>query len=227
VTTTDLRAEARRALCELPEAAGLALPAAASAWRARAASFLSSSRQLRALSDALASVDQARACECAAFAGEDRKLAVLCAGVVEALGGEAIIDLAAAPLPGGGGGPLESTASVAVQLCSHKTLLVATLGAARLPMMEGPLRARITEMWLVEMRHLAVLWPLASELVARLDAAAREGLVLMTEEPVRFDVVAVDLGLSPEPRLDEVLGDVLLPRLQAIGLGRISRAAAA
>jgi hypothetical protein len=225
VTTTDLRAEARRALCELPEASGLAL-VAASAWRARAASLLVSSRRIALLADCLAGIDQARARECAAFASEDRRQAVLCAGVVEALGAEAHIDLEAAPLPGGGGGPLEA-ASLAVQSCSHKTLLVASLGAARLPMMEGALRQRITDMWSVEMAHLAVLWPLAADLVAKLEPAGRDRLVLIADEPPRREIVAIDLGLAPEPRLDETLADVLLPRLQAIGLGRISRAAAA
>jgi hypothetical protein len=227
VTTTDLRAEARRAPCALPEVTPLVAAAAAASWRARAASFLVLAQRLRELADALADVDQARARECTSFASEDRRQAVLCAGVVEALGAEALIDLEAAPLPAGGGGSLEQAASLAAQLCSQKTLLVAQLGAARLPMMEGALRQRITEMWTIEMRHLALLWPVAADLVARLDAPARERLVLLADEPARVDVVAVDLGLSPAPRLEEVLNDVLLPRLRAIGLGRISRPAAA
>jgi hypothetical protein len=142
----------------------LAAPAI-STWRARMVNEYASSEVFEALSRQLAGADfgSELAAECAGFAREERRHGVLCAAVVEALGGEA-----KAPIPERPPYPAHADAPPRAAVlrnaihvcCMSETVAVALIGAERLEMPEGPLRALLTRIYADEVGHARFGWRL-------------------------------------------------------------------
>ncbi|MBI4955914.1 MAG: ferritin-like domain-containing protein [Myxococcales bacterium] len=174
----DLRAEARRLAPELP-----ALPQlramARETWRGRMVNEHSSAAVFEGLARQLgaAGLEPESVAACRAFADEERRHGVLCGAVVEALGGEARFEPRRDPaFPEHEDAPpaeaaLRNLLSIS---CLSETVAVALIGAERLEMPAGPLRALLTRIYADEVGHARFGWVLAPRLVAALDAAGRE-----------------------------------------------------
>lgn len=152
--------------------------AARETWRARmrnehgsAHVFASLAEQMRA-----AGFAQGEIAEVAAFAEEERKHGGLCGAVVEALGGEAIVDaLPIEPLPwhpdlSPEEGVLCNVLSIS---CLSETIAVALIGAERFEMPEGALRDLLTEIWADEVGHARFGWRLLSSRAEGLSVASK------------------------------------------------------
>ena len=176
----DLRSAARRALPDVSAHPRSLFAQAILTWRARMLNEYASSEVFAALSQQLrgAGFDPDWIAECASFAEEERRHGVLCASVVEALGGEA-----KAALPPRADFPLHADApprAAALRnlvhiCCMSETVAVALIGAERLDMPEGPLRDLLSTIYADEVGHARFGWRLleryASELTANERAA--------------------------------------------------------
>lgn len=173
----DLREPARRAMPAVEAPPGVVATARAT-WLGRMVNEHASSRVFDALAAQLADsgFSDEQVASCARFADEERTHGVLCGAVVEALGGDAV-----APLPDGAPfprhpdvapreGALRNVLSVC---CLSETVAVALIGAERLEMPQGELRALLERIWADEVGHARFGWKLVAEAVPALDAAAR------------------------------------------------------
>jgi hypothetical protein len=180
-TELDLRTPARAERLRLGEyASRLSAPAIAT-WRARMLNEYTSSEVFEALARELAGAGFATdiAEECAAFAEEERRHGVLCAVVVEGLGGEARVSTPARrAFPRHRDAPARARAlrSVIHVCCMSETVAVSLIGAERLQMPEGPLRELLTRIWADEVGHARFGWRLLETCASSLDGAERRAI---------------------------------------------------
>jgi len=176
----DLSEEARPHRPALPDIAHL-YAAARPTWSGRminehgsAAVFEGLAAQLRDLG-----APDADVAACAAFAGEERLHGVLCAAVVEALGGEAraLVD-EPAPLPRHlDVAPAEAALRNILSICClAETVAVSIIGAERLEMPDGPLRDLLGRILADEVGHARFGWRYLDRVAKDLDEGARARL---------------------------------------------------
>ncbi len=174
------------------------------------------------------------------FEAEERRHGVLCGSVVEALGGSARADVAAPrALPAHGGcSPLEGFLRNLLSVsCLSETVAVALIGAERLEMPEGSLRALLSRIWADEIGHARFGWRVAQELLPSLDEAMLTRLSLYLRVALRHlelhelahlplastpppEGVALGLCSGPDARtlLYRTIDEAILPQLSALGL---------
>lgn len=174
------------------------------------------------------------------FAIEERRHGVLCGAVVEALGGEAIAEVApgetyplhedVAPLEGA----LRNMLSIC---CLSETVAVALIGAERIEMPEGELRELLTRIWSDEVGHSRFGWRTLERLAPMLDAATRARLgdylevafVHLVEHELGHlplasrpppEGVAYGLCSGPDARVlfFDTVAQVIVPGLEAHGI---------
>jgi hypothetical protein len=245
----DLRAAARVRLPELPSLPALRTAAIAT-WRARmvneyqsGAVFAALARQAERLALASTWVEELRA-----FELEERRHGVLCGSVVEALGGEARVEVASQrALPEHGEvAPLEALARNVLSVsCLSETVAVALIGAERLEMPEGDLRELLTTIWADEVGHARLGWRLMHELGPTFDAATRTRLSLYLRVALRHlerhELAHLPLGSAPPPAgvalglcsgadarqlFYRTVAEAILPALDDLGLSASSAWAA-
>jgi hypothetical protein len=237
----DLREEARRRAPAVPSIPHLAA-SARQTWLGRMVNEYASSAVFEALGPQLEragfGADVAR--ECGGFAAEERRHGILCGAVVEALGGEARAEVSErAPFPehadaSAREGALRNVLSVA---CLSETVAVSLIGAERIEMPEGPLRALLTGIYADEIGHARFGWRLAAAELPKLtvDERRRLGRYLAAAfahleahelahlpaalEPPR-EGVALGLCSGADARLlfYETVDEVIVPRLESLGL---------
>ncbi len=175
--------------------------------------------------------------ECLIFAEEERQHGVLCGAVVEALGGEARGKLFEAPKF-----PLHEDAprragvlrNVISVCCMSETVAVALIGAERLEMPEGELRALLTRIWADEIGHARFGWRLLERVAPRLDDEERASIAryvpvalehLEAHElahlpdrvaPSGGERLGLCSGKDARVLLYETIEEVIVPRLRAL-----------
>ena len=181
----DLRAESRRHRPALPSLDGRArrmLDASARAtWHGRMVNEHGSAVVFEGLARQLARGGFAASeVKCAEqFAAEERRHGVLCGAVVEALGGEALADVAAPdefPLHDDVPAREAVVRNLLSVSCMSETVAVSLIGAEREEMPEGSLRDLLTTIWADEIGHARFGWRLVSEVAPTLDDEMRERL---------------------------------------------------
>lgn len=237
----DLTREARRLRPTL--AVDDTLRAAAIAtWRQRmlneygsAPVFTALAAQLEAAGAAAAEVDAV-----AAMAAEEHHHGMLCAAVVDALGGEAIGELPppeAMPAHDDVDRREAVTRNLLSVACLSETVAVALISAERHRMAPGPLRDIITRILADEVGHARLGWRWMARELPRFDAAARARLgrylaVAFAHFEARehamiplggdFGPAGELLGLCDggESRalFHDTVREVIVPRLEALGL---------
>jgi hypothetical protein len=181
VIVVDLREEARACAPNASDP-GLLREAAIETWRGRMVNEYGSSRVFTALAQQMERAGfftPKQIAECAKFAGEERKHGVLCGAVVESLGGVAAFELEdAPPLP-----EHEDTTPIVAVLrnamsvgCMSETVAVSLIGAERIEMPEGEIRALLTLIWADEIGHARFGWHLLARTLRDLSAREREDL---------------------------------------------------
>jgi hypothetical protein len=179
----------RSAVHALPRSATLAglseqhprlRPAAIATWRGRMVNEYGSARVFAGLAEHLAAASRpelrALAPEVREFAAEERRHGVLCASVVEALGGTAVASaLTQSAYPRHEQVPeteaiLRNVLSIC---CLSETVAVALIGAEREEMPDGPLRDLLTTIWADEIGHARFGWRVVPQLIEALDERAR------------------------------------------------------
>ena len=239
--TLDLRELARARMIDLSATPGAAV-AARETWRARMVNEHGSARVFEALAEQLAraGLAQTDVDACRSFAEEERLHGVLCGAVVASLGGEAIAPaLARTAMPlhaevGATEAVLRNVLSVA---CLAETVAVALIGAERLAMPEGPLRALLTQIYSDEIGHARFGWRLVTTRIPSLDQSARARLSAYLS--VAFasleahQLQHLPVGACPPPEgaalglcrgedgralFYDTVTEVIVPRLEALGL---------
>jgi hypothetical protein len=127
---------------------------------------------------AVAGVSEKIVAECRAFADEERNHGVLCGAVVEALGGEAVVEVT--PLEKypqhEDATPIEAAMRNLLSIsCLSETVAVALIGAERLEMPEGELKELLTKIYADECGHCNFGWRMLDEILPD-DAALKERL---------------------------------------------------
>jgi hypothetical protein len=174
----DLRAEARGCMPQLESPDELSRIAAVCTWQARMLNEYASSGVFESLAAQLhdAGFDGALSAECHGFAAEERRHGVLCGAVVEALGGEARGRLPAArpyPLHPRAPGRAAALRNVIHVCCMSETVAVALIGAERLEMPDGPLRALLSRIYADEVGHARFGWRLLEAVAGTLEDRER------------------------------------------------------
>ena len=170
----DLRAASRAAMPELGDAPRELLRDCVTTWRARMVNEYSSAVVFEGLAAQLEptfGADLAGAC--LGFAAEERRHGVLCGAVVEAAGGEAranALNHPAFPLHADAPPRAAALRNVIHVCCMSETVAVALIGAERLEMPEGSLRALLTRIWADEVGHARFGWRLLESVGAELTA---------------------------------------------------------
>ena len=190
----DLRQQARQ--CQ-PDLSGYPRELFASAigtWRARMHNEWTSHRVFEKLTSQLeaAGFNGGLQRECLAFADEERQHGVLCGAVVEALGGEARVALAApAAFPDHADAPPRAALlrNLIHVCCMSETVAVALIGAERLEMPDGSLRALLDRIYADEIGHARFGWRLLEEV--GLDITLEERTAIERYLPVAFEHLAV------------------------------------
>lgn len=237
----DLREQARRHMPVLPELPHLTASARAT-WRGRMINEYCSARVFEGLAQQIrdAGLEDELAEECAAFADEERMHGVLCGAVLEALGGEA-----RAPRPPldpfprhDDAAPLEALVRNLISVsCLSETVAVALIGAERLEMPSGPLRALLSRIYADEVGHARFGWRLIARLLPSLDGDVRRRLSAYLSQafahleahelahlPTSHEPPpeGVELGLcsgdSARGLLYDTVREVIVPGLEAAGL---------
>jgi hypothetical protein len=121
--------------------------------------------------------------------------------------------------------------------CMSETVAVSLIGAERLTMPEGDLRALLTRIWADEIGHARFGWLLVAELLPALGAETRARLnaylAVAFAHLERHELAHIPVGVRPPPE-GAALGlcsgadaralfyatveDVIVPRLEAFGL---------
>jgi len=238
MTAIDLRAPARLHAPALDAPSALR-EAAIATWHGRMINEYASSRVFTALAAQLdaAGFHEELGDECRMFAEEERRHGVLCGAVVEALGGEArgtLFEAPAFPLHEDAPPRAAALRNVISICCMSETVAVALIGAERLEMPEGELRALLTRIWADEIGHARFGWRLLERVAPSLDDAERAALAAYV--PVALaHLEAHELAHLPDrgaPRggeclglcsgkdarvlLYETIGEVIVPRLHAL-----------
>lgn len=243
MTVLDLRVEGRALRVDL--AAALDEPARVAAiaeWQGRMVNEHVSARVFAQLIPQLmrAGVDAKVQADVAAMIAQELAHARLCAGVVEALGGAAVMPMPALPdVPvHDDAEPREAVLrNVLAISCLEETVAVALLESGR--QLAGPpaIRAIMTEILADEIGHARLGWQLAARLLPacdrRLRARLSEYLVpafrqLLARYWVPDEVPLADRIAAPEVGVDDaraasrlfldVLAQVIVPGLEAHGL---------
>jgi hypothetical protein len=237
----DLREAARQKLPDLPHLPHLR-PAAIATWRGRMVNEHQSSLVFGSLAVQAQRAGLAAHLseELREFEAEERRHGVLCGSVVEALGGSARSEVATPRvLPAHGGcSPLEAFLRNLLSVsCLSETVAVALIGAERLEMPEGSLRALLSRIWADEIGHARFGWRVAQELLPSLDGATRLRLSLYLRVALRHlelhelahlpvestpppEGAALGLCSGPDARtlLYQTISEAILPQLSALGL---------
>jgi hypothetical protein len=236
----DLRQEARACA---PNASnpGLLRDAAIETWRARMMNEYGSSRVFTALSAQMqrAGFAQKDVLECAKFADEERRHGVLCGAVVESLGGVAAFEMVDCPaLP-----EHEDTTSIVAVLrnamsvgCMSETVAVSLIGAERLEMPEGEVRALLTLIWADEIGHARFGWHLLARTLRDLSPREREDLARYVpvalahldrhelahlpdcEGPRGGEAWGLCSGRSARMLYRATVNQIIVPRLRSMGI---------
>jgi len=176
----ELRERSRAAMPELGDMPPELRRACVATWRARMINEHSSAAVFEGLAAQLEPTFGAPlANECRGFAAEERRHGVLCGAVVEAAGGEARADgLDQPPLPIHADAPPRAAAlrNVIHVACMSETVAVALIGAERLEMPRGSLRALLTRIWADEVGHARFGWRLLEQLGSELTASERTAI---------------------------------------------------
>lgn len=244
MATLDLRDAARLAakrfdlVLDVPEALREGVVAT---WRTRMVNEHGSARVFDALAEQIAEagLGEARVRACREFADEERRHGVLCGAVVEAAGGEAHAEgLAEDPFPAHEDTtPLVAALRNALSIgCLSETVAVALIGAERHEMPEGHLRDLLTRIWADEVGHARFAWKLLDDVVPTLAPASKEALAaylpvalahLEAHElahlpprpaPAGGAPYGLCSGLDARSLFFETVTQVILPRLEALGL---------
>jgi hypothetical protein len=237
VAPLDLRVDGRRAMRSLSllsehGARGL------EAWHRRMVDEHTSARVFDALAAELVEAGFAAedAESCLRFAAEERRHGVLCAAVVEALGGDA--RAAPAPMPEvprheGLGAHEAALRNVLSICCVSETLAVALIAAERHELPAGVLREIVTSIWSDEIGHARFGWRLLVRELPRLDDKARARLAAYARIAVEHSAEHFEVrrrGVAPGDRagtrsaleartlVRDVIDQVLSPAFEALGL---------
>ncbi len=241
MTTLDLRESARAAAPRIAAPEAVRRRAIAT-WRGRMVNEHGSSRVFEQLAAQMrrAGFDDDTVAACAGFAEEERTHGILCGAVVEALGGEAVAPaLPESDLPQHDDvEPVEAVLRNVLSVsCLSESIAVSLIGAERMRMPEGELRALLTRIYADEIGHARFGWGLVTRLVPGLDAAARERLGdylavafahLEEHELAHLPITgplperAEDLGVCDGAEARELfyatIREAIVPRLEALGL---------
>lgn len=237
----DLRDRVHAHLPTLPPMPHLYASAQAT-WRGRMINEYSSAAVFEGLAGQVeeAGLAPKLAQTCLGFAAEERHHGVLCAAVLEALGGEALadereqhvypkhVDI----------GPREALLRNLLSIsCTSETVAVALIGAERLEMPEGPLRELLTRIYADEVGHARFGWRLVGQLVPRLDEAAKRRLsaylAVCLAHLEEHELTHIPADVKPPPEAAalgmcngndarrlfyDTVAQVILPGLEAVGL---------
>lgn len=240
--TLDLRDPARALLPEVPSDLPHLREAAIATWRGRMMNEHSSARVFEGLARQLAAaglddvVEEVRG-----FADEERRHGVLCGAVIEALGGQALAEVADGeeyPEHEDAGSALEAALRNILSICClSETVAVALIGAERMEMPDGELRELLSRIWADEIGHCRFGWRTLARIAPMLDRETKEHLGDYLE--VAFDHLVehetshlplssqpppegVALGLCSGPDARRLFFDtverVIVPGLEAHGL---------
>lgn len=238
--TLDLR-DAARLRQPAIAAAGALTPAVIATWRGRMVNEHGSSHVFTGLAeqlDALGRTDDAAACR--TFAAEEREHGALCGAVVEAMGGTAQAEVgppAIVPTHA------DTTPRAAVirnlisVCCMSETVAVALIGAERLEMPEGELRALLERIWADEVGHARFGWRYLAHELAGLDSDERAAvarylplafghleahelahLPVATRWPAEGAAYGLCDGQDARLLFFETVTEVIIPQLEAHGL---------
>jgi hypothetical protein len=237
-TIVDLRSAARAARLPVPRHPELEAAARAT-WRQRMINEHGSSRVFEALALQLAQAGLPGSEECRAFAAEERRHGVLCGAVLESLGEPATFTLAPCEVPlHEDATPVEAVLRNVLSICCmSETVAVSLIGAERLAMPDGELRAVLETILADEIGHARFGWKLLAETLPRLDPSERERLepylavAFAHLERHELDHIVGGAGNGPEGAAlglcdaSDMRGlfyatvvDVIVPRLEGLGL---------
>jgi hypothetical protein len=232
----DLRAGARLHAPRVSVAPHLRAAAVAT-WHARMINEYASSRVFVALARQLEACGLAEeADEACTFAEEERRHGVLCGAVVEALGGEArgaLFDALEFPEHRDAPPRAALLRNVISICCMSETVAVALIGAERLEMPEGELRALLTRIWADEIGHARFGWRLLERMAPSL--TDEERAAVRAYLPVAFahleaherahlpargappggEALGLCSGLDARVLLRETIDEVIAPRIHA------------
>lgn len=240
----DLHAEARALAVSVPALPHLYASARAT-WLGRMVNEHASARVFEGLALQIeqASLDRSLVESCRTFAREERTHGALCGAVVEALGGRAEAPARrddSFPMHRSVGaveGVLRNVLSVA---CLSETVAVSLIGAERLEMPAGPLRALLTRIWADEIGHARFGWRLVPELLTRLSIAERDRLgaylgvafahlerhelahLSLARPPPDGAALGLCSGVDARALFYATVHEVIVPRLDTLGLGASS-----
>lgn len=245
----DLREQARQVQPELPNLPEL-YPSAIATWLGRMVNEYQSAEVFGALAAQAAGIGLAASVteQLREFEAEERQHGVLCGGVVEALGGQALTHVGQPrELPAHADsseiiGFLRNVLSVS---CLSETVAVALIGAERLEMPEGSLRDLLSRIWADEVGHARFGWRVMQELLPKLATEQRSRLSLylrlalrhlelhelahlpLTSQPPASGV-ALGLCSGADARIlfYRTVEEAILPPLEALGLAANSAWAA-
>jgi hypothetical protein len=180
------------------------------------------------------------ACECEGFAAEEREHGVLCGAVVEAAGGSAHApEVETEPYPMHEDvAPVEGLVRNLISVCClSETAAVALIGAERLRMEPGPLRALMTRIYGDEVGHARFGWRLVAELIPMLDDEAKRRtsaylafafahfeahelahLPASYDPPEEGHALGLCRGADARTLLYSCIDEVMLPGLERLGL---------
>jgi hypothetical protein len=212
--------------------------AAIGTWHARMINEYASSRVFMALAQQLAlcgyeeDADEARE-----FATEERKHGVLCGAVVLALGGEAmgeLIEEVDFPLHRDAPPRAALARNIISICCMSETVAVALIGAERLEMPEGELRALLTRIWADEIGHARFGWRFMERLARSLTREERDAIhaylpiafahleahehahLPMRNAPAGGESFGLCSGIDARMLLRETIDEVIAPRIQSL-----------
>jgi len=203
----NLREAAQKNMPPVPNIPALN-DAAIATWKARMVNEYGSSRVFEGLYKQLVQLDIAPSDleRLRSFADDERRHGVLCASVVEALGGEAIApSLPVVPFPEHPDvSPLEGAIRNLISIsCMSETVAVSLIGAERLEMPEGPLRTLLTRIYADECAHANFGWRLLGDLLAKGDEEMKERLKpyiqLAFAHLEKHELAHLPVGVQPPP----------------------------
>ena len=237
----DLGAVARCLAPSVPTLPHLTASAIAT-WRARMVNEHASARVFEGLAAQMrdAGLDATLVAQCRVFAVEERTHGALCGAVVHALGGKAIaaVDAVDAFPLHRDCGPIEGVVRNVLSIaCMSETVAVSLIGAERLLMPEGELRALLTRIWADEIGHARFGWQLVARLVPRMGdrERARLGVYLAVAfaHLERHELAHLPATVEPPPEgaalglcsggdaralFYATVDEVIVPHLEAHGL---------
>jgi hypothetical protein len=237
----DLRKEARAHMPKVPLVRHLAA-SAQQTWARRMVNEYRSSSVFVSLAEELeeAGMDPESVAQCRVFSEEEKRHGILCGAVVEALGAEGCEEMPPEPpfpmhrdVP-----PREGLVRNLLSVgCLSETVAVALIGAERLEMPPGELRDLLTGIYADEIGHARFGWAHVARLLPAMDAHAKKRLSIYLAVALAHledhELRHLPLDSTPPPEgaalglcsgadarvlFYEVVSEVILPRLEALGL---------